>query len=370
MAGGGPVGKADVEELRAVLDGEGAKLKAVMKELEERKKREREEKRRREKGISLGVSSGMASVHAKTATPNPSVGTPGMEQTPRAPQQGQGPQQGSRPATGTPVLPPGPRHPLPLNPTVAVAAASTASPANAPSTSSLPSNPSIPQKPSAGVTASVSLLSNPSVNGASLPEKPLAPTKARPPPSLVRARLGVARAAPMSTQARYGGGGKDGSPSSSTPVQGGGSSWVASRDKERGRGRGTYRGSHRPVMDRWPLSPMVDREREREWDTYVPGSPMDRDFSRSRSRSRSWSRSGSRSRSRSRSLSPRYGRGRDRNMKMGPADREKEHEGVVDELAKNGKEHLRMSLMSGSVREEDVRAFFEGFKVDKVRFLR
>lgn len=51
---------------------------------------------------------------------------------------------------------------------------------------------------------------------------------------------------------------------------------------------------------------------------------------------------------------------------MGSAEREKEHDAVVDELAKNGKEHVRLPLMGGSVREEDVRLFFEGFKVDKV----
>jgi RNA recognition motif. (a.k.a. RRM, RBD, or RNP domain) len=361
MAGGGPTGKADGEELRAVLDGEGATLKAVLKELEDRKKREREEKRRREKGISLGASSSAASAHGKTATPNPSVGTPGMEKTPRQLQQGQG----SRPATGTAPLQSGQRHPLPPNPmataaAVAAASATSASPVNTSSTS-IPSNSNanIPQKPSTTVTTSL-----PSINGATLPNKPILAIKARPPPGLVRARLGVAKAAPMTTQSRYSSGGRDGSPSS-TSMHGGGSSWVASRDKEKDGGRGMYRGSHRPVLDQWQLSPMVDRDRDREWDTYVP-SPMDRNFSRSRSRSRSrsWSRS------RSRSLSPRYGRGRERErQKMGLAEREKEHEGVVDELAKNGKEHLSMSLMGGSVREEDVRAFFEGFKVDKVRFL-
>ena len=70
-------------------------------------------------------------------------------------------------------------------------------------------------------------------------------------------------------------------------------------------------------------------------------------------------------------MSPRYGRRRDRNrerQKMGSAEREKEHDAVVDELAKNGKEHVKLPLMGGSVREEDVRVFFEGFKVDKVRF--
>ena len=363
MAGGGQGGKSDGDELKAMLDGEGVLLKAVMKELEERKKREREEKRRREKGISLGVNGSVASSHGKTATPNTNGGTP-MAQTPRSQQQLP---QSSRPPTVTVILPSGPRHPLPPNPTIAAAAAAAAaaSPATLPSTSSLPPNPNIPPKPITSINPS--LPANPTVNGAALPEKPCVPSKARPPPSLVRARLGVARAVPMSTQPRYSGGGRDG-PSSASGH--GGSSWVADRDKEKDRGRGAYRGSHRPVLDRWPLSPMVDRDRE--WDSYVPMSPMDDDFSRSRSRTRSRTRSPSRSRSRSRSrsLSPRYYRGRDwrrDTQKMGSAEREKEHEGVVNELAKNGKEHVKIPLMGGSVREEDVRVFFEGFKVDKVR---
>lgn len=71
-------------------------------------------------------------------------------------------------------------------------------------------------------------------------------------------------------------------------------------------------------------------------------------------------------------MSPRYGRRTERNrerQRMGSAEREKEHDAVVDELAKNGKEHVKVPLMGGSVKEEDVRVFFEEFKVDKVRFL-
>ncbi|KAG0704160.1 hypothetical protein DFH29DRAFT_989141 [Suillus ampliporus] len=46
---GTSIGMADGEELKVVFDGEGLKLKAVRKELEERKHRDREEKRRKEK---------------------------------------------------------------------------------------------------------------------------------------------------------------------------------------------------------------------------------------------------------------------------------------------------------------------------------
>ncbi|KAG6840859.1 hypothetical protein C0991_003662 [Blastosporella zonata] len=45
--------------------------------------------------------------------------------------------------------------------------------------------------------------------------------------------------------------------------------------------------------------------------------------------------------------------------------REKEHAEVVEALAKNGMQHVKMPLV-GSVREEDVRVFFEGFKVDLI----
>ncbi|KAG1737512.1 uncharacterized protein EDB91DRAFT_1237881 [Suillus paluster] len=46
---GTSIGMADGDELKVVFDGEGLKLKAVRKELEERKHRDREEKRRKEK---------------------------------------------------------------------------------------------------------------------------------------------------------------------------------------------------------------------------------------------------------------------------------------------------------------------------------
>ncbi|KZT08175.1 uncharacterized protein LAESUDRAFT_697684 [Laetiporus sulphureus 93-53] len=49
---------------------------------------------------------------------------------------------------------------------------------------------------------------------------------------------------------------------------------------------------------------------------------------------------------------------------------EKSHEEVVEELARNGFEHVTIdghgSQLGGAVREEDVRHFFEGFKIDKV----
>jgi hypothetical protein len=48
---------------------------------------------------------------------------------------------------------------------------------------------------------------------------------------------------------------------------------------------------------------------------------------------------------------------------------QKEHDGVVAELARNGMDHVKIdggAELGGAVREEDVRQFFDGFKVDKV----
>lgn len=48
----------------------------------------------------------------------------------------------------------------------------------------------------------------------------------------------------------------------------------------------------------------------------------------------------------------------------------KEHEQVMEELAKNGFDHVTIdghgSQLGGAFREEDVRQFFDGFKIDKV----
>ncbi|CAL1709865.1 unnamed protein product [Somion occarium] len=51
--------------------------------------------------------------------------------------------------------------------------------------------------------------------------------------------------------------------------------------------------------------------------------------------------------------------------------RQREHEGVLEELSKNGFDHVTIDdgsggLLGGAVREEDVREYFDGFKVDKV----
>ena len=49
---------------------------------------------------------------------------------------------------------------------------------------------------------------------------------------------------------------------------------------------------------------------------------------------------------------------------------QKDHDAVLEELAKNGYEHVTLDGYGGQlgsvVREEDVRVFFQGFEVDKV----
>ena len=74
-----PSGKpGEVEEWKAVLDGEGAKLKAVLKGLEDRKRREKEDKRREREwgppfqpnGIVNAVASGSSSANGKSGQPD------------------------------------------------------------------------------------------------------------------------------------------------------------------------------------------------------------------------------------------------------------------------------------------------------------
>jgi hypothetical protein len=91
-----------------------------------------------------------------------------------------------------------------------------------------------------------------------------------------------------------------------------------------------------------------------------------RHWSRSRSRDRSWERDRSpdyRHRKRERERE----RDRERDEQEKAAEKEK-HEKIIDELVKNGKEHVRLPLVGSSVQEEDVKTFFQDFKVDKVPF--
>ena len=68
----------EVEEWKAVLDGEGSKMKAVLRGLEDRKRREKEEKRREREwgqpfsanGVVNAVASGSSSASGKTGKPD------------------------------------------------------------------------------------------------------------------------------------------------------------------------------------------------------------------------------------------------------------------------------------------------------------
>ena len=91
----------EVEEWKAVLDGEGSKLKAVLKGLEDRKRREKEDKRREKEwgppfpsnGVVNAVASGSSSASGKT----------GKADTPLSGKQSPAPRKG-------PNLPPHPRN--------------------------------------------------------------------------------------------------------------------------------------------------------------------------------------------------------------------------------------------------------------------
>lgn len=235
----------EVEEIKVVFDGEGKKLRAVLKELDERKRQEREERRRREK--MKESSSALRSTPSTTAGQTPQPWRHGQP-TPSDRQQSNG----SRP-------PPG-------------------------SHRSLASDSRLPPKPQQ--------------NGSSKH----APRQ--PPMSLIKARLASAR--PVLTDA-----GANSHESSLTPVH------------PRGRNTWRYSGGRSTRT----LSPV------------------------SRSPSPVLRRPGESSRN----------------------ARQKEHEAVVEELAKNGFDYVTIdshgAQLSGAVSEDDVKQFFDGFKVDKVRLI-
>ena len=83
----------EVEEWKAVLDGEGSKLKAVLKGLEDRKRREKEDKRREREwgppfpsnGVVNAVASGSSSASGKTDTPLSGKQSPALRKGPNLP---------------------------------------------------------------------------------------------------------------------------------------------------------------------------------------------------------------------------------------------------------------------------------------------
>jgi len=111
------------EEIRVVFDGEGTKLKAVLKELDERKRREREEKKRKEKEAKLREANASLALEKHSSAPTPTSGqTPSQSDTQlrhQGPQashsSAQSPLATSHSDSGT-GLPATQFHPLPLNP--------------------------------------------------------------------------------------------------------------------------------------------------------------------------------------------------------------------------------------------------------------
>jgi hypothetical protein len=300
------VGKTgDGEEIRVVFDGEGVKLKAVLKELDDRRKREREEKRRRERERDGKAKENVNGNASGSGAGKTSTPTP---QTPNQWRPGHGPPLPHRPQGPPHLRPQGPPH---LN---------------------HPPHHPLPQNPTTAANSHFSKSRTPQLNGRppspnsnlthALPSIP-APMPARvrrPPPALVRARIMTSQAVSMHTSSQLPPPHQPHSSSSSTPVQ----------DRGRAPAPGQYH--HRVPLNHYHPSPMAM------------------------------------SRSPSPILQPRMGIG----FGSKPVARhhlEKEHEGVVAELARNGKDHVKLdggAQLGGAVREEDVVSFFEGFKVDKV----
>ena len=254
-----------------MLDGEGRKLHAIMKELDLRRRKAQEEKRRKEREDKEKAreTREASSAHSARGTPTTTAHTPaGSTHSSRPPVPWQ---KGStmRPAPASAKLPPKP----------------VATPMDMPDSSTAHLN-GIPSGPRGAAPARVRKVV----------------------PSTFRARL--------SSVSKYG-------PSTQPP-------------------------SLRP-----PLPPS-------ESSSSTPLRPWDR---RGRDYTRGWH---SRSPSRSRSPSPVMRR-------PGQSSRnayQKDHDVVLEELAKNGYEHVTLDghggQLSSVVREEDVRLFFQGFKVDKV----
>ncbi|KAL6309422.1 hypothetical protein BKA93DRAFT_723765 [Sparassis latifolia] len=255
-------------DLRVLFDGEGKNLKAVLRELDNRRRQEREEKRRREKEEKLKEAN---AVLAK-GTPISASHTPAQGSNPWRTNQHRPGQSGSR-------LPPTTHLPLPPN-------------GRTHGSDSLNGSPMPPNSAS------------PHVNGALSGPKSLPPPPRvrRPPAALVRARIMSAKAVP-STSYSHRPPVPPSKSSSSTPIP----------------PRGLR---HAPWFSE-------------DHDTFAPSrspSPISRPGQSFRSA------------------------------------RQKEHEAVVEQLAKNGFEHVTIDGHGAqlAVRTDDVRQFFDGFKVDKV----
>lgn len=378
----------DESRLRAVLDGEGKVLKAVLKELEARKNREREERRRREKGLppltQNPTESGAGVIKGSVGTDQGQ--TPSSTQT-----QTQGPwgaKQPSHPASSsnggsaTPAVPLLAHPSLPLKPLCANAPSPHPSLQNGSSTPSGHGIPGLPPNPTRAAAAEKDPITK------SAPQR-------KPPVALIRARQQVATRDALQAVPMAGGASTPlyGQEEVSTPSHHGGRE-TPGGVKRSSTYRANYRviGKERGLPSRSPSPPYYSRDRDcdtwlgrdRSWERRGGDRWENRDgsWSRSPSRSRSrdrnrewvWDRDRDKARGKSwdRDRSPdRRGRrerererDRERGEKEKAAQREK-HEAIIEELVKNGKEHVRLPLVGSSVQEEDVKSFFADFKVDK-----
>jgi histone-lysine N-methyltransferase SETD1 len=260
------LGTGEGEELRVVFDGEGKKLKAVLKELGERRKRDREEKKKREKEKEAKVKE--ATLKEANASLNPKAGSSTSTPTANIVNNGQPFMNSWKPGQPQPDRH---IHPLPSNPNTHSDAVSAPTPAQP-----IPTHSRMRRPPAALVRARILVAAVPDSAHSQSPRV---------------SGVHPAQASPLS---------------SSTPMH----------PRPRGRLPSHYALQHEP-------SPMVFSRSP---------SPISRRTSGSESQSA----------------------------------KQKVHEGVLAELARNGMDHVRIEL-GGAVREEDVRLFFEGFKVQKVR---
>jgi hypothetical protein len=335
---------SEKEPMRVVLDAEGKKMKAVLREIEEskvrQKKEEEEKKKARQAQASVPkVGSGSASATpAGSSTPIGSTPVPQSSATTQAVFKKAG-------VPGHASLPQRPNFKVPLGRHGAMP-----SPLHGTSTIPVVTNAASPSTPTPSLTTLKPL-------PAGLPAKPVgvsivttdSGSLRRPPSAMVRARVSgshyEAEHDPYHDKDRERERDRDRSRSRSRSRD-----YSRERDHDRVRGRPSYSSRY--------------RTRYRDW----------RDDSRSRSHSRSRSRSSSRSYSRSRrrrswsrSPSP-YSPISRRSGTYGRSGRDKEKEAVLDELARNGWEYVKIDgggAMSG-IKEEDVKAFLSGFDVDKV----
>lgn len=334
---------AGAEGMRVVFDGEGKVLRAVLRELDEqRRRREREAKKRKEEKerptqqtqtqTQPSSSSSREPAASSARAPGPAASASATPKTINLP-----------PGLTLPVNPWRHTHPFPAphphphphahphpHPHARAPAASTSassSTAATPHASTLPPPiPSLPPKP-----ATPSQLS---VFPGSYPLQPMAPRVRRPPASLVRARImstrGPAPLAPLAHQAHH----------------------LLQQQQPFGDPSTPYSAGSTPLPPRH-RGRAWDRERDDHW------SPRTRTRSHSRSRTRT----------RSPSPVPRRAAG---DARRSETEQQKRREGVLEELARNGFDYVRVDghggqLLGGAVREEEVRALFEGFRVDKVR---